>query len=181
MVFGGIRACSVVLSSGQPATRPRKPESPKKAEESAGEAASQHCSKQSPQSSPFSRDSSQHSLRVILGFSGFLSPVAGGPDCKGSEHESTIFRVAVPADSHCETNVFDMLHYGDFRQGDVGRYKRVSHFWWESTPVVKGKPTPKETPTRMKAQFPQTISELFVQTVPSFPFHRERPKRDDDN
>ena len=36
--------------------------------------------------------------------------------------------------------------------------------------VMKGRPTQKDPPTQIKAQFAQTISGHFVQIVPPFPF-----------
>ena len=39
---------------------------------------------------------------------------------------------------------------------------------------MKGRPTPKKPPTQIKAQFAQTISGQFVQTVPPLPFKTSR-------
>ena len=71
--------------SCDPQAYARKPASPRSAGESAAKAEKRHCSQQSPQQCPLPALPS--TLPGTFGDTGFLSPVAGGPDCKTSSDE----------------------------------------------------------------------------------------------
>ena len=100
----------LVLQSGPPATGLRKSEFPKSAGESAGKSAAKKgtaggtagssavslffqrkrppgTAPSSPPSSPLFPGTLPSTLPALLGNSGFLSPVAGGPDCNSGPYD----------------------------------------------------------------------------------------------